>query len=76
MRLEDLQIDRDRLASVCQRYRVARLEVFGSFVSGDAAANSDLDVLVTLPAGSWHPALSMSFWPTIWSDLPSFAASR
>jgi len=47
MRLADLQIDRDRLASVCQRYCVARLEVFGSLVSGDAAANSDLDMLVT-----------------------------
>ena len=47
MLLDDLQIDSDRLADLCKRYGVARLEVFGSFIRGDAKADSDLDILVT-----------------------------
>lgn len=47
MRLSDLDIDYKRLAEICGRYHVVRLEAFGSFVSGDAAPDSDLDVLVT-----------------------------
>ena len=47
MLLEDLKIDRERLAALCRRYGVMRLEVFGSFPRGDAGADSDLDILVT-----------------------------
>ncbi len=47
MLVKDLQVDRERLARVCQRYGVARLEVFGSFTRGDAGTGSDLDILVT-----------------------------
>lgn len=47
MVIADLHIDRERVADLCRRYGVARLEVFGSFVRGDAKPNSDLDVLVT-----------------------------
>jgi hypothetical protein len=47
MRTADLHIDPDRLAELCEEYGVARLEAFGSFVSGDAAPSSDLDILVT-----------------------------
>ena len=47
MLVDDLQIDRERLAMVCRRYGVARLEAFGSFSRGDAGAGSDLDILVT-----------------------------
>ena len=51
MLLKDLQIDRERLAEVCKRYGVARLEALGSFTRGDAEADSDLDVLVTFGPG-------------------------
>jgi len=47
MQLADLRIDRDRLAECCRRYGVSRLETFGSFATGDAAPDSDLDLLVT-----------------------------
>lgn len=47
MLLEDLNIDQRRLAELCERYGVARLEVFGSFSRGDAKEESDLDLLVT-----------------------------
>ena len=47
MLVDDLQVDRERLAELCERYGVARLEVLGSFSRGDAEAGSDLDILVT-----------------------------
>lgn len=47
MRLADLKIDSQRLADLCHEFGVARLEVFGSFVRGDASPDSDLDILVT-----------------------------
>ena len=47
MLLANLQINLERLAECCRRYGVARLETFGSFVTGDAGPDSDLDLLVT-----------------------------
>jgi len=47
MTLSDLHIDRYRLAELCRRYGVARLEVMGSFARGDAGPESDVDILVT-----------------------------
>lgn len=47
MRVEHLQIDTQRLADLCERFHVARLEAFGSFAAGSAAEDSDLDALVT-----------------------------
>jgi predicted nucleotidyltransferase len=52
MRVEELHIDSDRLAELCEEYAVVRLEVFGSFAYGDAASGSDLDVLVTFERGA------------------------
>lgn len=52
MLVKDLQVDRERLAEVCRRYGVVRLEVFGSFTRGDAEAGSDLDILVTFKPGA------------------------
>ena len=51
MVLENLNVDRDRLAELCDRYGVARLEVFGSFTRGDATPESDLDILATFNRG-------------------------
>ncbi|MCH7799744.1 MAG: nucleotidyltransferase domain-containing protein [Planctomycetes bacterium] len=52
MRVEELHIDSDRLAELCEEYGVACLEIFGSFVRGDAAPGSDLDLLVTFEPGA------------------------
>ena len=47
MQVQDLQVDGERLAEICERYGVVRLEAFGSFTRGDAGPDSDLDILVT-----------------------------
>ena len=39
---------RNRLAGFCQKYRIRRLDVFGSAVSGRMCEESDVDLLVTL----------------------------
>lgn len=51
MRIGDLQLDLRRMAALCQQYGVRKLEAFGSFVRGDAARDSDLDLLVTYEPG-------------------------
>lgn len=52
----DLAIDHDRLAALCRRYRVAKLELFGSRAKGTARADSDVDLLVTFEP-SFTPGL-------------------
>ncbi len=42
-----LDIDRERLAELCRRYHVAKLELFGSRARGTARPDSDVDLLVT-----------------------------
>ena len=45
------EIDEDRLAEVCGRYGIARLEIFGSEPRGTAGPDSDVDVLYALSPG-------------------------
>lgn len=47
----DLTIDQNRLAALCRRYHVARLELFGSRAKGTARPDSDVDLLVTFQPG-------------------------
>ncbi len=42
-----LDVDRNRLASLCRRYRVTKLELFGSRAKGTARPDSDVDLMVT-----------------------------
>jgi predicted nucleotidyltransferase len=73
MLLSELQVDSDRLAELCEEYGVERLEAFGSFVRGDAAPGSDLDILVTFKQGAkgglrivaLHQALEALFGRTV-----------
>jgi uncharacterized protein len=44
----DVQVDVDRLREVCERYGIARLDVFGSTSRGDAGVDSDVDLLYSL----------------------------
>lgn len=43
--------DAERLRMVCERYGVARLEVFGSVSRGEAGPSSDIDLLYELKPG-------------------------
>jgi len=47
-----LAVDPEKLRDICGRYGVARLEVFGSVGRGEAAADSDIDVLYELVPGA------------------------
>ncbi|HEX2805931.1 MAG TPA: nucleotidyltransferase domain-containing protein [Kineosporiaceae bacterium] len=51
MILAGVDVDEARLASVCERYGVGRLMVFGSVARGTADASSDVDVLYELRPG-------------------------
>ena len=46
-----LDIDRERLAQLCRRYHVAKLELFGSRAKGTSRPDSDVDLLVTFAPG-------------------------
>jgi uncharacterized protein len=46
-----LEVDESRLAEICDRYGIAKLEIFGSQARGTAGPSSDIDVLYTLRPG-------------------------
>ncbi len=52
MNIDDLDPNDERLAQVCRRYGVGRLDVFGSMSRGDAGPTSDIDVLYELAPGA------------------------
>lgn len=49
--VDGIEIDRVRLAAICDRYGVAELSVFGSVARGTARADSDVDLLYVLAPG-------------------------
>jgi hypothetical protein len=49
--VDELSVDVERLAEICQRFGVARLDVFGSFARGEAGTDSDVDLLYELAPG-------------------------
>lgn len=52
MALPEFTVDEDRLRDVCNRYGVARLDVFGSIGRGEAHPDSDVDILYELQPGA------------------------
>ena len=52
-----IEIDRNALAGICGRHRVARLSLFGSALRPDFGSESDIDLLVEFEPGS-TPGLS------------------
>jgi len=47
----DIEVPDDDLRALCERFGVARLEVFGSSARGDFRAASDVDLLVEFLPG-------------------------
>jgi uncharacterized protein len=51
MQIAGSEVDEQRLANICNRYGIAKPEVFGSQARGTARPDSDIDVLYTLRPG-------------------------
>ncbi len=52
-----LSVDEEQLRTVCRRYGIARLEVFGSIGRGEGGEESDVDLLYELEPDArlgWH----------------------
>ena len=49
--MRNLEVNREKLESVCRHYNVKRLAVFGSVLKGEDKPGSDLDLLVEFEAG-------------------------
>lgn len=49
--MDSVQYDQERLRELCQRYGIARLEIFGSVAKGQAGEESDIDILYTMQTG-------------------------
>jgi len=45
------EVDKARLAAICDKYGIAELKVFGSRARGEATPDSDIDILYTLQPG-------------------------
>ncbi|MBZ0089012.1 MAG: nucleotidyltransferase family protein [Thermoanaerobaculia bacterium] len=49
-----IPIDSQRIADFCRKWRISRLELFGSVVRDDFRADSDVDVLISFePEDLW-----------------------
>jgi predicted nucleotidyltransferase len=49
-----IPIDPAVLDTFCRQWKIAKLELFGSFLSGNVHAESDIDLLVTFaPEAQW-----------------------
>lgn len=47
-----ITVDAERLREVCERYGIARLEVFGSVSRGEEGPDSDIDLLYEFKPGA------------------------
>ena len=60
--LELIEQDRDRVADLCRRFEVKRLELFGSAARDDFdPQTSDLDFFVEFLSDDWHGAADRWF---------------
>jgi hypothetical protein len=55
-----LPIDREALEALCRRYRIRRLSLFGSVLTGEAGPASDVDLLVEFEPEARPSLLTMA----------------
>lgn len=70
-----LDIDRERLADLCRRYHVAKLELFGSRAKGTSRPDSDVDLLVTFEPGRTPSLLAKDGYMALMDALESLMGS-
>ncbi|MEC4812187.1 MAG: nucleotidyltransferase family protein [Scytonema sp. PMC 1069.18] len=46
-----IEIPKDKIAELCQRYHISKLSLFGSILRNDFRPNSDIDILVEFEPG-------------------------
>jgi predicted nucleotidyltransferase len=63
----------EHIRSFCERWKVRELSVFGSVLTGRAAASSDVDVLVTLASDVER---DWDLWPAMQADLEAIFGRR
>ncbi|MBI3090065.1 MAG: nucleotidyltransferase domain-containing protein [Candidatus Tectomicrobia bacterium] len=61
-----IEIDRERIAAFCRKWRVRELSIFGSALREDFGPESDVDVLVDLQPGH---GLSLYDWLDMIDEL-------
>lgn len=66
---ELIEQNRDRIAELCRKYAVKRLELFGSAARVDFDQASDVDFLVEFLSNDWHGAADQ--WFGLQEDLSS-----
>ena len=47
-----IQIDRERIAEFCRKWRITEFSLFGSVLRSDFRPDSDVDILVSLDPGA------------------------
>ena len=57
-----IQIDRERIAEFCAKWKIGEFAFFGSVLGGDFGADSDIDVLIT-----FEPDIPWSLYD--WMDM-------
>ncbi len=50
--IQRIPIDEAVLAAFCRTWKIAKFELFGSLLTGEAGAESDIDLLVTYQPGA------------------------
>ncbi|MGA2401846.1 MAG: nucleotidyltransferase domain-containing protein [Syntrophobacteraceae bacterium] len=54
MRIQDMEISDETLRAICERWKIRRLELFGSARTGSLRPDSDIDLLVEFePDEQW-----------------------
>ena len=49
---EKIGLDEDKLAEFCRKWRITKLEIFGSVLSDEFSPDSDIDFLYTFEPGA------------------------
>lgn len=58
--MKPISVSKEQLASLCRRYHVQRLALFGSALRDDFRSDSDIDVLVTFEPDAQIGFLALS----------------